>query len=35
MGVDVVFAEALPRGGAGDAVMNRLYRAAGGNIIKV
>ena len=35
MGVDMVFAEALPRGGAGDAVMNRLYRAAGGNIIKV
>lgn len=35
LGVDVVFAEALPRGGAGDAVMNRLYRAAGGNIIKV
>ena len=33
MGIDVVFAEALPRGGAGDAVMNRLYRAAGGAII--
>ena len=32
MGIDVVFAEALPRGGAGDAVMNRLYRAAGGAI---
>lgn len=34
MGVNVVFAEALPRGGAGDAVMNRLYRAAGGNIVE-
>jgi len=31
--IDVVFAEALPRGGAGDAVMNRLYRAAGGHVV--
>ena len=35
MQVDFVFAEAVPSGGAGDAVMNRLYRAAGGNIVKV
>lgn len=34
LGIDVVLAEALPRGGAGDAVMNRLYRAAGGNIVE-
>ena len=33
MEIDVVLAEALPRGGAGDAVMNRLYRAAGGMVI--
>lgn len=33
--VEVVFAEALPLGGAGDAVMNRLYRSAGGRIINV
>lgn len=33
LGIDVVLAEALPRGGAGDAVMNRLYRAAGGALI--
>lgn len=35
MGVNMVFAEALPKGGTGDAVMNRLYRAAGGNIFTV
>lgn len=35
MGVDMVFAEAVPKGGAGDAVMNRLYRAAGGKIVTV
>lgn len=33
LGIDVVFAEALPRSGAGDAVMNRLYRAAGGAVV--
>ena len=33
MGVDVILAEALPSGGAGDAVMNRLYRAAGGTVV--
>ena len=33
LGLDVVFAEALPRSGAGDAVMNRLYRAAGGAVV--
>jgi L-threonylcarbamoyladenylate synthase len=32
-GVAKVFAEALPTGGVGDAVMNRLYRACGGNVI--
>ena len=33
-GVAKVFAEALPTGGVGDAVMNRLFRACGGNIVK-
>lgn len=33
-GVDVIFAEMLPQTGVGDAVMNRLYRAAAGRIIK-
>ena len=34
-GVDVVLAEAVSNEGLGFAVMNRLYRAAGGRIIKV
>lgn len=33
LGIDVILAEALPMCGAGDAVMNRLYRAAGGKIV--
>ena len=33
LGADKVFAEAVPSGGVGDAVMNRLFRAAGGKII--
>lgn len=33
LNVDIIFAEAFPTGGAGDAVMNRLYRSAGGNIL--
>ncbi|MBE7064706.1 MAG: threonylcarbamoyl-AMP synthase [Ruminococcaceae bacterium] len=33
LGAEKVFAEAVPGGGVGDAVMNRLYRAAGGNMI--
>ncbi|MBQ8165051.1 MAG: threonylcarbamoyl-AMP synthase [Clostridia bacterium] len=33
LGVQKVFAEAVPTGGVGDAVMNRLFRAAGGQII--
>lgn len=33
-GVDVIYAEMLPQTGVGDAVMNRLYRAAAGRIIK-
>jgi len=35
LGVDVVFAEAVPETGVGDAVMNRMYRAAGCNIVEV
>ena len=34
LNVDIILSEAFPVGGAGDAVMNRLYRSAGGNIIK-
>jgi len=33
LGAVKVFAEAVPTGGVGDAVMNRLYRAAGGRVI--
>ena len=33
LGVAKVFAEAVPSGGVGDAVMNRLFRAAGGSVI--
>ena len=33
--VDVIFAEAVPREGVGNAVMNRLFRAAGGKIEKL
>lgn len=32
--VDVIYAEAVSEDGIGDAVMNRLFRAAGGRIIK-
>ncbi len=35
LGVKQVFAESVPYVGVGDAVMNRLYRAAGGNIVQV
>ncbi len=35
MGLDVVFAEAVSENGVGDAIMNRLYRAAGGRLIDV
>ena len=31
--VEVVFAQAVSEDGVGDAVMNRLFRAAGGRII--
>ncbi len=34
-GVDVIIAEMLPQTGVGDAVMNRLYRAAAGRVIKL
>ncbi len=34
-GVDVVFVEAVPTSGVGDAVMNRLYRAAGGRLVEM
>ena len=33
LGVDAVLAEAVPAVGIGNAVMNRLYRAAGGKVI--
>jgi SUA5 domain. len=33
LGVTAVFAEAVPATGIGNAVMNRLYRAAGGKVI--
>ncbi|MBQ8827740.1 MAG: threonylcarbamoyl-AMP synthase [Clostridia bacterium] len=33
LGVKKVFAEAVSCGGVGDAVMNRLFRSAGGNVI--
>jgi L-threonylcarbamoyladenylate synthase len=32
---DVVFAEAIENKGVGDAIMNRLYRAAGGRLISI
>lgn len=35
LNVDVVFAEVVPSTGFGDAIMNRLYRAAGGRIVYV
>lgn len=35
LGVSVVFAEAVPTVGVGNAVMNRLYRAAGGRLVEV
>lgn len=35
LNVDVVFAEVVPNVGVGDAIMNRLYRSAGGRIIYV
>lgn len=34
-GVDVIIAEMLPQTGVGDAVMNRLYRAAAGRVINL
>lgn len=34
-GVDVVLAEAFPQTGVGNALMNRLYRAAGGCVIDI
>lgn len=34
-GVDVIIAEILPQTGVGDAVMNRLYRAAAGRVINL
>ncbi len=34
-GVDVILSEILPQTGVGDAVMNRLYRAAAGRIIEL
>lgn len=34
LGVDEIFAESVPKDGLGLAVMNRLYKAAGYNIIK-
>ena len=35
MGVDLVLSEAFPQTGVGNALMNRLYRAAGGCVIDV
>jgi L-threonylcarbamoyladenylate synthase len=35
LGVDEILAEGISREGLGLAVMNRLYKAAGYNIIKV
>lgn len=32
LGVEKVFAEAVPADGMGNAVMNRMFRAAGGNV---
>jgi L-threonylcarbamoyladenylate synthase len=32
---DVVFAEAIENKGVGDAIMNRLYRAASGRLISI
>ncbi len=35
LGVTKVFAEAVPQEGIGNAVMNRLWRAAGGNVVEL
>ncbi|TYO96545.1 L-threonylcarbamoyladenylate synthase [Desulfallas thermosapovorans] len=35
LGVDVILAEGMPPGGLGLAVMNRLYRAAGGHVVTI
>ncbi|NLN05019.1 MAG: threonylcarbamoyl-AMP synthase [Clostridiaceae bacterium] len=35
MGADVVFAEAIENKGVGDAIMNRLFRAASGRLVNI